>query len=398
MKKESNVTSLKYCCGICTSVCPRGILTMKLDNNGFYKPYTENQHQCIECGLCLDVCAFKHKELALSHSKTDSWAAWSNDEAVRKKCSSGGIGFEIGRQLILRGYGVVGSRYNIEKQRAEHYIATTVEEFVQSIGSKYIQSYTEDALKLIKRKGHKYLVTGTPCQIDSFRRMIQKFHCEENFVLLDFFCHSVPSKFVWDSYLKKQEHVLGKIIYASWRNKYHYGWHDSWVMGLDGTKTSKPINWNDSYENLIKERTCTIQSRWTTGDMFYKLFLGDMCSGIHCEKDCKYKYDKSSADIRIGDLWGNTYKADEKGVSALIAFTETGKQVINSLINVTLTEHPFKIVAEGQMIQNAKPALMKPIILFFLRHGVSLDSILFKTVYNVQRGINVLKMKIRRII
>lgn len=49
------------------------------------------------------------------------------------------------------------------------------------------------------------------------------------------------------------------------------------------------------------------------GDWFYKMFLGHYCLGEQCVKACKYKYDNSSADIRIGDLWGNTYKDDEKG-------------------------------------------------------------------------------------
>lgn len=68
----------------------------------------------------------------------------------------------------------------------------TVEELIPSIGSKYIQSYTEEAFKKIDRK-QKYLVTGTPCQIDSFRRFIRKFRCEDNFILMDFYCHCVPS-------------------------------------------------------------------------------------------------------------------------------------------------------------------------------------------------------------
>ena len=135
--------------------------------DGFYTPFIDEPDKCVGCGICLDVCAFNHKERSLKTDEIDikSWAAWSNDEAVRRKCSSGGVGFEIGKQLIEQGYQAVGCRYDLKEQRAEHYIATTIEEFVQSIGSKYIQSYTEEAFKNIKRKGQKYLVTGTPCQI-----------------------------------------------------------------------------------------------------------------------------------------------------------------------------------------------------------------------------------------
>lgn len=240
---------------VCAS-CGKKIISIRLDKDGFYSPYIDDPEKCTGCGICLDVCAFNHKERALKPEeiKIKSWAAWSNDEAIRRKCSSGGIGFEIGKQLIEQGYKVVGCRYDIQKQRAEHYIATTVEEFVQSIGSKYIQSYTEEAFKQIKRREQKYLITGTPCQIDSFRRMIRKFRCEDNFVLMDFYCHCVPSMHAWKAYIKMLEPKIGEVTYASWRNKFEYGWHDSWLMGMDGDKTSKPIDWHDSYNLLIREK------------------------------------------------------------------------------------------------------------------------------------------------
>lgn len=402
MRKEitNNITRQSYCygCGVCSVSCPKEIITIKLDCNGFYKPFIKSNDTCVQCGICLDVCAFNHKNISQDNYPLKCWAAWSNDDRIRRKCSSGGIGFEIGKQLIEKGYKVVGCRYDIKEQRAEHYIATTVEELVQSIGSKYIQSYTEEAFKKIKRKDGKYLIVGSPCQIDSFRRMIKKYHCEDNFVLMDFFCHSVPSMWAWKAYIRMLEPQIGKVTYASWRNKFDYGWHDSWLIGIDGENTSKPVDWHESFNLLIKEKKSFIQSRWSQGDLFYKLYLGDMCSGSQCEKNCKYKYCKSSADIRIGDLWGNTYQDNQEGVSALIAFTEKGEEIVANLKDVCLTEHSFEVIAEGQMRQNAKPVFMKPLIMYLLRQGVPLNSLLFKIVYNIQRGINVLNKKIRRFI
>lgn len=377
-----NISRIKDCygCGVCAASCGKKIIKICLNENGFYQPYIDDLDKCTGCGICLDVCAFNHDERALKPEEINikSWAAWSDDEAVRRKCSSGGIGFEIGKQLIEQGYQAVGCRYDIQKQRAEHYIATTVEEFVQSIGSKYIQSYTEEAFKQIKRREQKYLITGTPCQIDSFRRMIRKFRCEDNFVLMDFYCHCVPSMHAWKAYIKMLEPKIGEVTYASWRNKFEYGWHDSWLMGMDGDKTSKPIDWHDSYNLLIREKKTFIQSRMSQGDIFYRLFLGDICLGPQCEKKCKYKYNQSSADIRIGDLWGKTYKNDQKGVSALVAFTEKGSNVVEGLKNVTLVKHPFEVVAEGQMKRNAKHKILSPLFCFALRKKIPLDGILFK--------------------
>lgn len=390
---SNNISSIKNCfgCGVCAASCPQKIISIELNREGFYVPYINEGSRCIECGICLDVCGFNHSELDLLSKPLKSWAAWSKDERVRRKCSSGGIGFEIGKQLIEKGYKAVGCRYDIKEQRAEHFIASTVEEFVQSIGSKYIQSYTEEAFKQIKRKDEKYLITGTPCQMDSFRRMIRKFHCEENFVLMDFFCHCVPSMWAWKAYIKLLEPKIGKVTYASWRNKYEYGWHDNWLMGVDGENTSKPIDWHESYNQLIREKKTYIQSRWSQGDLFYRLFLGDICLGPQCQKQCKYKYDKSFADIRIGDLWGETYKDSEEGVSALVAFTEKGKETLRRLQGVTLIEHPFEIVAEGQMKKNAKAKEMRNVIVYLLSNNVSLNNPIFKLAIFVQRVITKIK-------
>ncbi len=389
---NSNVSIVQDCygCGVCAVSCPKEIISIILNKDGFYEPKVMNSDKCINCGVCLDVCSFSHHERALDNKPLVSYASWSNDDQIRRKCSSGGIGFEIAKSFIKGGYKVVVCRYNVEKEYAEHYIATTIEELVQSTGSKYIQSYTLDAFKEIDRKG-KYLVVGTPCQIDSFRRYIKRFKCEDNFVLMDFFCHCVPSMYAWRAYTKMQEKKVGKLTYVSWRNKFEYGWHDSWIMGIDGEKTSKPVDWHESYNLIIKEKKSFIQSRMSQGDLFYKLFLGDLSLGRQCQADCKYKYDQSSADIRIGDLWGKTYMGDEKGVSALIAFTERGKAIIDELDNVTLVDHPFDVVAEGQMKKNAQAKELKPLVMYMLKKNIPLDGFLFKLTFFVQRVITKLK-------
>lgn len=344
----NNISKIHDCygCGVCATACGRKIIEIGLNAEGFYEPHITDPNKCTNCGICTEVCAYLHEDLSLQNQKIHPYAAWSKDYLVRRKCSSGGAGFEIGKYLLGQGYKVCGVRYNADKNRAEHYIATNVEELIPSAGSKYIQSYTVDGFKAINRK-EKYLVTGSPCQIDSFRRYIRKFRCEDNFVLLDFFCHGVPSMLVWKKYTEWAEKQVGKITYASWRNKWT-GWHDSWAMGIDGEEHGEKINWHDSYDMLIREKKSYIESRLSQGDMFYELFLGDCCLGKQCYDHCKYKYNHSSADIRIGDLWGKTYNDDEDGVSGAVAFTQKGNEVLKQC-NCELVEHSFDVVAEGQM-------------------------------------------------
>lgn len=369
-----NISNIKDCfsCGVCATVCARHIIGIRLNADGFYEPQITDVAKCTDCGLCTAVCSYSHEGLALVNASIKSYAAWSNDAQVRHKCSSGGVGFELGRALIEKGYKVCAVRYNSESNRAEHYIATTVEELIPSIGSKYIQSYTVDGFKAINRK-ENYLVTGTPCQIDSFRRYIRKFRCEDNFVLMDFFCHGVPTMWLWKKYVAEVEKTTGKITYVSWRNKFT-GWHDSWAMSMDGERTGEKVNWHDSYNMLIREKKGFYNSRLSQGDPFYRLFLSDSCLGKACYDNCKFKYNHSSADIRIGDLWGKTYKDNEDGVSAAIAFTDKGNEVLHQC-NCTLVEHPFEVVAEGQQRNSAKRNVIQRKIMNRLKDGkISLDN------------------------
>ena len=116
----------------------------------------------------------------------------------------------------------------------------------------------------------------------------------------------------------------------SWRNKAK-GWHNSWVMNIGNAKGNKVI------------------SIATKGDMFYRMFLSDTCLGKQCYENCKYKYDKSAADIRIGDMWGNKFRNNEAGVNAVISFTPIGEKLLNQTETLHIEPYKFKTVAEGQM-------------------------------------------------
>ena len=332
--KPNSIHSIKDCygCGVCATVCPKKIIDIRLNSSGFYEPSINDLQACTDCGSCLSICSIKDNSLSVDNGVIASYAAWSNDLEVRHKCSSGGLCYEIGRHLLKEGYKVCAVRYNAQENRAEHYIATNEEEFAASMGSKYIQSYTVNGFKAIDRKG-KNLVIGTPCQIDSLRRYIKRFKVEDNFVLVDFFCHGVPSKLGWDKYLAEIEKTTGKTKNATWRNKI-YGWHNSYAVTIEGEKGTSSI---PAYKG------CT----------YIRLFLSDSCLGKACYDKCKYKYNQSAADIRLGDLWGKKYSDDTKGTSGAIAFTQKGNDILKS-IDCSLIEEPFEIVAEGQVRQSSK--------------------------------------------
>ena len=374
-----NISHIHNCygCGMCATVCRRKLIDIIQNADGFYEPFIKKHEECIDCGLCVEVCSYCHDELSVKNFPLYSYAAWSKDVNVRKKCSSGGISFEVGRYLLGQGYKVCGVRYNVDKNQAEHYIATTIEELIPSIGSKYIQSYTVNGFRQINRN-EQYLVTGTPCQIDSFRRYVQKFHCEDNFILMDFFCHGVPSKLMWDKYVTWAEKKVGKLTNVSWRNK-QTGWHDSWNMAING------------------ESKKTINSKLSQGDRFYNLFLGDFCTNPACLEKCKYKYDQSVADIRIGDMWGDTYKENEEGVSAIVIFTNRGVLALSNA-NIKMISHPFNIVAEKQMKKRGHSSALSFYSWRLLNTGISINSPLFGVLIKTQHILQFVRRNINKLI
>lgn len=336
----NNICGIKNCygCGVCAAACPRRIISLRLNSDGFYEPFVTDLSACIECGICRECCAYLHDEVACSSGVPDCYAAWSNRENIRRMCSSGGIGFEIGAYLLNAGYKACAVRYDAVRQCTAHFIASSVEDYMSSVGSKYIQSYTAEAFCSMDRR-EKHVVTGTPCQIDSFRRYIRRYGVEDNFVLVDFFCHGVPSRHAWTKYLEKTERKTGKVVCASWRDKSE-GWRNSYAVEISGEKGS-------------------LRSSAAEGDKFFLLYLSNICLGKACYGKCKYKYTGSSADIRLGDLWGSAYRDNKEGVNAVLAFTDTGRRVISGLEICTLVPHSIASVTEGQLRKPLKEPFLR---------------------------------------
>lgn len=349
-----NKVNFSYCfgCGVCAVSCPRDAIRIISNEDGFLSPSVGPS--CVECGLCLKVCAFTHEECAEPNDSITpiSLAAWSVESRTRNLCTSGGVAFEMGRYLLQKGYRVVACRYNPYQKYAEHYIADTEESLVESIGSKYIQSRTVDGFSHIE-KGAKYLVTGTPCQIDSLRRFIKRKNMEDDVILIDFFCHGVPSMMMWKQYITELENKIGKFDNIIWRDK-ETGWHDSWVMKVEGKYTS----W------------------FSKGDLFYQMFLKDRCLGKACYEDCKYKYDKSAADIRIGDLWGSAFENDDLGVNGIVCFTQKGKDLLYEMEPLLhLEQSSLEVVGEAQMKSCATKPLSYNYVMKHLKKGTPLMKI-----------------------
>lgn len=332
--KENIEALLGECsgCSACSVICPVDAIQVKLDDKGFYRAFV-NSDKCINCGLCTDVCMKKQVYNANDLIKGKVYAAQSKDPEVVKTCSSGGIAHEMSAYMIKNNGLVVGVEYDYETNSARTIIVDHVEDLEKLKGSKYIQSYTEEAFQKIidiakKDTGRKFLVFGTPCQIYGLATVLDKLNIRERFVLVDLFCHGVPSNLVWNHYLEKIGAKGEKLNSVKFRDK-SIGWHN-FVMEIKG---------ND-YE----------YKKSSEADLFYHTFFDNVLFAGSCF-DCKVRKEKTKADIRLGDFWGKRYQEREDGISAVLICTQRGEKFFSELERVqVLDTNTVEEVLESQSI------------------------------------------------
>lgn len=355
---KDNVGKFNECfgCSVCSLSCPQNIIEIK-KCDGFLRPVISNVDQCIQCGICLKTCSFNSRDnLTFSTDEVSLYSAQSKDSNVLRTTTSGGTAYELFKHAALSGYEVMCVQFDNEGNRPVYFIASSIDDLEKSKGSKYMQADFSSVKDDIDWK-KKYFVIGTPCAIASFRRLIKLKRKEGNFILLDFFCHGMPSFKLWNSYLKMRGLEPTDIRNVVFRPK-DFGWHQSYRVKL--------------YANDTK-----IISPPPKEDVFFKFFLGDRCLQKSCYDDCMFKQLKSCADIRIGDLWGHKYRDNESGVSGVVVLTSKGDHMIRHCTGIELKEEKPETILKGQMKKNACRAKSYRLASWGLNHEIPLSVLRF---------------------
>lgn len=316
-------------CQLCATMCAREAIKIELNKDGFYRPVVDAE-KCTDCGLCAKVCYKFDEDVKITTpeqlSKTQLYSAWSNDDELVRNTTSGGIGDLLAHELLKQGYKVVGCVYNDEKVRAEHRIATTVEELIPFRGSKYIQSYNFNAFKEVVKncRKEKYAVFGTPCQIYALSKIAEMKKVRDQFVFVDFYCHGCPSLHAWTKYQTHLKEKTGVKTFdkVEFRSKVK-GW-GAFIVAV----YSKGHKLHNSSNNLKG---------------FYDLFFCDQILNEGCN-DCLLRGTLEYSDIRMGDFWGKKFLDNTRGVSGISVVTAKGREVFDAIkeSNVTTSIGDYK--------------------------------------------------------
>lgn len=350
-----------YGCTNCAVICNVGAIQIKINEDGFLQPYVDKQ-KCTNCSLCIDVCPALNEFGLSSIEASEVYALYSSTLPIRLLSASGGVSLSIVLKLHDEGYNVLGAVYSDDFRAVHHEVCDDVYKVLLTTGSKYVQSDLSTALKQsIQNKTEKFILFGTPCQIAGARNVLAKKHfAQDNFILVDFFCHGVPSYYLWWAFINNLKNKIGTINSLELRFKKN-SWQRYYIRAF-GSKRSYLKAFSD--------------------DKFGKLFLSNYCLRQSCYT-CKFNK-MSAADLRIGDFWGQYFSSDLMGVSISIPLNSKGYNTIVKTTDLNVQSVPNSMIYQSQGIKEGLRFNIphnSDVVLSNLKNGKTITNIYLKYKY-----------------
>lgn len=324
-------------CGVCEARCPRHVIRMTPDEEGFLYPVIDHEH-CIDCGICARVCPLQHEGSFKEEGRPRFFSATHRSEEVLRHSTSGGAFTAVSDVILGRGGAVCGADFD-GGLCVVHRIARTAAGRDRMRLSKYVQSDMRDVYeKLAEELGRsEVLFTGTPCQCAGVRSFFNGSPLAENLFVCDLICHSVPSPLIWEEYKRLlEEENGGRLAEVRFRSK-RYPWLRK--------------NSNKGFMYRIEGADDFLED-----GRFYNLFIHrGTIARPSCER-CRFTDVRRASDMTIADCWGIEKYAPELydglGVSLLIVNTPKGAAMLEAIsMAMRISERPEEeITAEQQRL------------------------------------------------
>ncbi len=360
------ITDKSKCCGCeaCVQVCPANCIVFTTDSEGFAYPQVDYS-KCINCNRCEKVCPIINID-KISISDTDNiqtYLAYSYDDDLRLKSSSGGIFTALAEKVIESGGVVCGAAFD-ENFLVHHICVDNVKGLSLLRGSKYLQSRIEDVYLQIKKLldcGKTVLFTGTACQIAGLYSFLGK--RPVNLITMDVICHGVPSPAVWKRYIDEKEAFYGAAVRQTFFRSKNCGWK-TFALSLSFAN-------DKAYEKVF------------SNDSFMRLFLKNICLRPSCYT-CVFKGEKINSDITVGDAWGiqnhSPEMDDDKGVSVVVIHSSKGEKLFNNIgesLCVKRVDPLSALAANSAYYEPVSPHINRKKFFDDFNNGKSIEKLLY---------------------
>lgn len=279
----SKVVANAMCCGcgFCAALCPYSAIHIVRDYKGFYTAHIDTL-KCKRCGVCSQVCPSCSLQLGqLSKNVTNApfynpllgryievYRGHSGDSAIRRDASSGGVitsllVFLMEQRLIDKA--IVTTMDHKNPLSANAIIASTKEDIIRGIGSKYTPVSMHQAIYYVVKNNFRFALVGLPCHIEALRKAEEKIPKLRKLIFLriGLYCNNLPSlnatKYVlW--YFKIPAQKIAEIKYRG------NGWPGYMTVKLkhgEQIKIPFAMFWDSGFGQYFTSKRCLLCSDHT---------------------------------------------------------------------------------------------------------------------------------------
>ena len=310
--------SKEVCCGceLCASSCPKSVIEMTPDEEGFLYPRVVKEQDCIGCSKCIKVCPMKSPGRQ-TNDIVKGYSGYANDEEEIKTSASGSFATQLYAVFIDSFQGVVyGVRYNNSFEQAVYCRADKKTELSAFKGSKYIQArkgFIYQQVLADLKSGRRVLFIGLPCEISALYHAVGK---NTDFLYtVSLICHGPTTEYIQKEYVTKlQKKYKSSITTFSVRYK-TTGWKPYYI-----------------YAAFKNGRHFLRQFDFSDFGLAFQYMKRPSCSS------CQYKYGNKQfgilADLTIGDYHAveeRTSHYHKWGVSQACTHTDKGEELMKLL-------------------------------------------------------------------
>lgn len=340
-------------CGACINICPKNILHLDVDDDGYYKVSIKTDTECTNCGLCTKVCPIL-KKFHYHENGSSYYACWNKDSAMRKLSASGGAFSALAVEFINRGGVVYGAQ--IDGFKIIHARAQSKDELIPMLGSKYQQGDLTNVFRQVRddlKQNKLVLFSGMPCQVAGLKSFLLGINTS-NLYTIDTICGGfttmLPMTLLEGTTKYKEIH--------SFRNKDN-GWK---AKGF-------------CYDLKMKKNTGELEDL-KSNNLVLACFSSKLLKRASC-CNCRFTSPNRQSDVTIGDFWGDIrFKTEHKdGVSVLAIHNDRIRAYIESsslhFENITLEELTrFNVNYYWTKYPFASLLIPRYITLFAIRNGL----------------------------
>jgi coenzyme F420 hydrogenase subunit beta len=355
------VRTLGLCvmCGVCAGVCPSGCIVMERDALGQLVPNVAPSGYT-RCGLCRRVCPGQDVDLGalarrflpetaehpLLGRYRHCYIGETAEDRIRAEATSGGVAtalvlFAMRRGLARRA--LLTRMHPSDPLVPQAVVAESEADVLRATGSKYAPVAYGHALREAMAGDGRFVVVGLPCHVHGLRKA--QTACAvlgDRALVIGLFCGYGKTFRVTETALSRRGIVpsaVKRIVYRA------DGWPGvMWVELRAGDVVRIPFaEW---FRREFSPRRCTL-----------------CCDGA-----------AELADVACDDAWLPEYRGRSRGLSVLVARSETGARLVAEAAAsgvLSLTEvSADKVVASQRAMLTRKKVLISAHMNLYRRFGI----------------------------